>query len=220
MANRCGLTIQKMLVVLGLITLLSAPVVLADSYEKPDFWRVGRMYQYHSDSSKIGYGTCTLISPNWVLTAYHVVKFKDNNPDGGSLKIIFKANKVEGYVGDIYKAPGIDVALCKLKTSIGASKLDPIALMDGKFTNTNDGMITFTMVGRQGGLHYHRNRKGHGIDGGDSFYHSADSNGSRPGKAGDSGGAFLLERYCDYPDVQFSVIHGGGYGPQVGPLKD
>jgi hypothetical protein len=79
------------------------------------------------------------------------------------------------------------------------------------------------MIGHQGGLHYHRNRKGHGTNGGESFYHSKDANGSRPGKAGDSGGAWVIERTgstLTSQDVQFAVIHGGGTGPQVGPLKD
>ena len=65
---------------------------------------------------------------------------------------------------------------------------------------------------------YHRNRRGYGIKGGESCYHLK-TNGTRPGKAGDSGGAYLIERYCDYSHVMFSVLHGGGYGPQVAPLK-
>ncbi|GAH87815.1 unnamed protein product, partial [marine sediment metagenome] len=108
-------------------------------------------------------------------------------------------------------------------SAAGVKAIPPVALMSGKFTNTADGTITFTMIGHQGGLHYHRGRKGHGINGGESFYHSKDASGNRPGKAGDSGGAFVIERTgstLNSQDVQFSVIHGSGYGPQVGPLKD
>lgn len=214
-------------ITISMVTCLACTTLLmADTYQNPNFKYVGRTKQYHTDSGKIGLGTCTLISKNWILTAYHVAKFRDQNPGEGRFAVYFRGSTVESTVRNVYKAPGVDVALCEIKPAIsndGTKAIPPVALMDGRFTDGADGTITFTMIGHQGGLHYHRNRKGHGTNGGESFYHSKDANGNRPGKAGDSGGAWVIERTgstITSQDVQFAVIHGGGTGPQVGPLKD
>jgi len=217
---------QRVLVICVVTSLACTGLLMADTYNNPNFKYVGRTKQYHKDSGKIGLGTCTLIAKNWILTAYHVAQFRKENPNGGRLAVYFRGSTVESTVRNVYKAPGVDVALCEIKPAISADgnkAIPPVALMSGKFTNTHDGTITFTMIGHQGGLHYHRGRKGHGTSGGESFYHSKDANGNRPGKAGDSGGAWVIERTGstgDSQDVQFAVIHGGGTGPQVGPLKD
>jgi len=218
--------VQRTLAICVVTCLACTGLLMADTYKNPNFKYVGRTKQYHKDSGKIGLGTCTLISKNWILTAYHVAQFRKENPNGGRFAVYFRGSSVESTVRNVYKAPGVDVALCEIKPAIsadGVKGIPPVALMSGKFTDGADGTITFTMIGHQGGLHYHRNRKGHGTNGGESFYHSKDANGNRPGKAGDSGGAWVIERTgstITSQDVQFAVIHGGGTGPQVGPLKD
>ncbi len=199
--------------VLCLLASLASPSrLVADSWGKPNFDYVGNWRQYHKGSSKIGVGTAELILPRWAITAYHVAKFKDQNPNGGSTEIRFGGSKYSRNVIEVYKAPGVDIALVKLNKPLYA--VEPVALLKQPFKGS-DGIIDFTIAGRSGGLHYHRVR-GESRLGGDSFRVI----GNPPGKAGDSGGLWGIERYGNLPDVQFSVLHGGGVAPQVGPISN
>ena len=194
-----------------------ADTVSADSWNHPTFGYVGRWRQYHRNSRRIGLGTATLIAPRWALTAKHVAQFKIDRPNGGSAVIRFGGGRVERQVARAYPAPGVDIALVELRRPVG--NIAPVALLNGRFRR-NEGVVVLTMIGSTGGVHHHRNRRGRGNSNGRGFRHSRDSNGRRPGRAGDSGGAWVLERFGNSPDVQFSVIHGGGAGPQVGPLQN
>ena len=198
--------------VLCLLLGLASPCRLrANSWNDPSFDYVAKWKQYHKDSMKIGLGTAELIHPRWIITAYHVAKFKDQNPNGGSTQILFRGGKYRNVV-EVYKAPGVDIALAKLNSPINA--IEPVALLKQPF-RSSDGVIDFTIAGRSGGLHYHRVR-GESRSGGDSFRVLGDP----PGKAGDSGGLWGIERYGNLPDVQFAVLHGGGVAPQVGPISN
>ena len=177
---------------------------------KPGY--AGRFRQHHPDSQKIGQGSVVLVAPSWALTAGHVVGFKLKNPKGGKSEVLFKGGDVVRVVTKIYKAPGVDVALLKLAHPVGRKTAVPAACMAPGFV-AKDGKISFTSVARSG---VHRGRSGKGT--GASFSQYADKNGKRPGKAGDSGGGWVVERQ-GAPDVVFAVIHGGGRGSQVGPLK-
>lgn len=173
---------------------------------------VGRFKQYHKNSNKLGVGTVVLVAPSWALTAGHVVAFKINNPNGGKSEVLFNGGKIDRLVTKIYKAKGVDVALLKLSKPIGGRTVKPVAMMSSGFVGA-DGRIEFTSIGRSG---MHRGRSGRGTGAG--FIHSKSKDGTRPGKAGDSGGAWVIQRNGK-PDVLFAIIHGGGRGPQVGPLR-
>ncbi|MFP6904931.1 MAG: hypothetical protein VCG02_06920, partial [Verrucomicrobiota bacterium] len=180
----------------------------ADTWKKPTFWYMGVVNQHHKGSQKVGKGTATLISPQWALTAKHVAQFKIGHPNGGAMEIVFGSGE-RAYVTKAYPAPGEDIALCRLNRTINS--IEKTALMTGCWAGA-DGLVTFTHVGKSGGLHWKRNVKGRGS------CHGFDIKNGNPGKAGDSGGFFGFER-SGCRNVQFSVIHGGGNGPQVGPLK-
>jgi len=185
--------------------------LMADSWHDPDFPYVAKWKQYHKGSSKIGLGTAQLIHPRWIITAYHVAKFKHQNPNAGSTEIVFQGGRTRNVV-EVYKAPGVDIALAKLNRPIYA--VEPVALLKQPF-RSSDGVVDFTIAGRSGGLHYHRVR-GESRLGGKSFRVIGDP----PGKAGDSGGLWGVERYGNLPDVQFAVLHGGGVAPQIGPISN
>lgn len=187
-------------------------LLCADCYDHPDFDYVGNWKQYHKDSGKIGSGTAELIANKWAITAWHVAKFKAENPDGGATEIRFPG--VSAYVTEVYKAPGVDIALVKLNKHVpkNSPRVTPVAL--SRYTwHPNDGVIPFTLIGQSGGLHHCRIQ---GRSQGTSFKVVGDS----CGKAGDSGGAWVRERFGNLPDVQFAVLHGGGTSPQIGPIAD
>ena len=183
---------------------------VAAAVGKPDY--VGRFKQHHKNSNKLGVGTVVLVAPSWALTAGHVVAFKIKNPNGGKTEVLFEGGKIARLVTKIYKAKGVDVALLKLSKPIGGRTVSPVAMMTSGFVAA-DGRVKFTSIGRSG---VHRGRYGKGS--GKGFSHSKGKERTRPGQAGDSGGAWVIQR-TGKPDVLFAIIHGGGQGPQVGPLR-
>lgn len=189
---------------------LSVPLAEATAAGKPAY--AGRFRQHHRGSQKIGQGSVVLVAPSWALTAGHVVSFKIKNPNGGKSEVLFLGGKLARTVKEIHKARGVDVALLKLDRPVGKKSVLPAACMAPGFTK-QDGRVKFTSVARSG---VHRNRFGNGT--GASFAHAAGKGGKRPGKAGDSGGAWVIERQGKQ-DVLFAIIHGGGKGPQVAPLR-
>lgn len=168
---------------------------------------MGRWRQYHTDSSKIGIGTASLIAPRWALTAYHVAQFKDRNPNGGSAEIAWPGGR-ERNVLDVYRAPGRDIALIRLRTPLFS--IEPVSLLRQSLL-PSQGNIDFTLVQRSGKYR----RTGHATNGGNSFR----VNGNPPGQAGDSGGPWVIERFGSLQDVQFAVLHGSGTAPQIGPIS-
>ncbi len=199
-------TIHAAVTICVAINLACPGWLMADSWNSPLYRYMGRWKQYHKDSKKIGLGTASLIAPRWALTAYHVAKFKDKNPNGGSAEIVWPFG--EANVLDVYRAPGVDIALIKLRKPI--NNFAPVALLQQSFL-PNQGDISFSLVQRSGKYR----RTGHATNGGDSFR----VNGNPPGKAGDSGGPWVIERFGSLPDVQFAVLHGTGTAPQIGPIS-
>jgi hypothetical protein len=181
------------------------------------FHYVAQWRGYRKGSSAFGKGTAVLIAPNWALTAAHVANRMVKAPSTVNAALLFKTpGKGELQKVGVKKAYGGllgDMALLELVRPLKG--ITPAALLASPI-NKSDDTIAFTMAAGEGGLHVHRNRRGRSKDG-KGFYHSADAGGNRPGKAGDSGGAWVVERGKGQPHVLFAIIHGGGKGAQVAP---
>ena len=193
-----------------LLFLLSLLVIPATgTMKKSPFGYCGGWLGQHSGSNRIGKGTAELIAPSWAITAAHVAKPKATNPGQRHVQINFgghKAGVVKAYV-----APQGDLALVRLKSPMKA--WPKVALLDKPLTK-KDGVIKFTLVGHSGGLHFHRDRRARGM--GLNARHITTKK-DNPGKAGDSGGAWVIERNGQH--VLFAVIHGGGVGTQPAALR-
>ena len=177
--------------------------------KKSPFGYCGGWIGQHSGSNRIGKGTAELIAPSWAITAAHVAKPKATNPGQRHVQINFgghKAGVVKAYV-----APQGDLALVRLKKPMNA--WPKVALLDKPLTK-KDGMVKFTFVGHSGGLHFHRDRKALGM--GLNARHVTTKK-DNPGKSGDSGGAWVIERKNQH--VLFAVIRGGGSGTQPAALR-
>lgn len=146
--------IGRSIILLTLLFLLLACPVMADTKANPNFWAVGKTKQYNIGSSKIGLGTCNLISKKWALTAWHVAS-QFNDKDTGRMDLVFRGAACTRRALKVYKAPnGLDIALIKLNSPVYESHgVYRLALNKNLITNTISG---WTMVGRSGGLHYHR----------------------------------------------------------------
>jgi hypothetical protein len=189
------------------LTLLVIPAT--GTIKKSPFGYCGGWLGQHSGSNRIGKGTAELIAPSWAITAAHVAKPKATNPGQRHVQINFgghKAGVVKAYV-----APQGDLALVRLKTPMNA--WPKVALLDKPLTK-KDGVIKFTLVGHSGGLHFHRDRRARGM--GLNARHVTTKK-DNPGKAGDSGGAWVIERKDQH--VLLAVIHGGGVGTQPAALR-
>ncbi|MBT3278018.1 MAG: trypsin-like serine protease [Phycisphaerales bacterium] len=185
-----------------------------------NFHYVGQWRGYKKGKSGFGLGTVSMIAPGWAITAKHVASNEIRSPKSVNAQVEFsvpgsgRTRKLTARVAKAYGSFKGDFALLRLDKPLNI--VPKVALLADPITK-KDGTITFTMIGHKGGLHVHRGRKGRSNDG-QGFYHSK-TNGGRPGKAGDSGGAWVIERSGKERDVQFSVIHGGGKGPQVAPNR-
>lgn len=217
MLDQGNSTIRRKLAFLAVLILFFAPELLAviKTKKQPNFFAVCGIKIYREKGGMFG-GTGSLISDRWIITAWHVVQPKRAFPDTTTMRVIFRKGSLERRADKIIKCPGVDMAICRLTRPVTATNTPKIALLGDKLI-PSDGRISFTQVGRGKGLEYHRNRTGN--SNGVNFNHHKSANGSRPGVAGDSGGAFLVERYCDYKHIQFAVIHGGGTAVQVGYFK-
>ena len=193
-----------------LLFLLSFLVIPAmGAKKKSPFAYCGGWLGQHSGSNRIGKGTAELIAPSWAITAAHVAKAKATNPGQRHVQINFGGHKAG--VVKAYLAPQGDLALVRLKTPM--NNWTKVALLDKPLTK-KDGVIKFTLVGHSGGLHFHRDRRARGM--GMNARHITTKK-DNPGKAGDSGGAWVIER--DDQHILFAVIHGGGVGTQPAALR-
>ena len=193
-----------------LLFLLSFLVIPAmGAKKKSTFGYCGGWLGQHVGSNRIGQGTAELIAPSWAITAAHVAKAKAVTPEKRNVQINFGGHKAG--VRKAYIAPQGDLALVRLKTPM--NNWTKVALLDKPLTK-KDGVVKFTLVGHSGGLHFHRDRRARGM--GLNARHITTKK-DNPGKAGDSGGAWVIER--DGQHVLFSVIHGGGVGTQPAALR-
>jgi len=167
---------------------------------------VGKWKGHHSGSHAMGLGVAELITPNWAITAKHVAKGKYNHPNDRNVEIIFGPNGSHTtHVSEVHMAPGVDIALVKLRQSV--NNVRPVKL-NSKVLRGNQ-KVKFTFVGKMPHLHCAFNRV---AEGGGNYAWQPKVNGHNPGKAGDSGGAWLVE------DVLIGVISGSGshHGHKMG----
>ncbi|MHC5053435.1 MAG: trypsin-like serine peptidase [Planctomycetota bacterium] len=155
-----------------------------------------------------GIGAATLVAPSWAITAAHVASKKARDPGAVDVAVRF-GGVVVARVEAAHACPDADIALVKLEKPVEGAR--PVALLSVPLTRAH-GSFPFTFVSRGHGLKVVPGRTGKGN--GKRIFHSRDAEGKRPGKAGDSGGAWLFDLPRPGRDVQFAVIHGGGFGPQ------
>ena len=168
-----------------LLFFLSLLVIPASgAMKKSPFGYCGGWLGQHSGSNRIGKGTAELIAPSWAITAAHVAKPKAVTPGKRHVQINFGGHKAG--VAKAYLAPQGDLALVRLKTPM--KTWPKVALLDKPLTK-KDGVIKFTLVGHSGGLHFHRDRRALGM--GLNARHVTTKK-DNPGKAGDSGGAWVI----------------------------
>ena len=167
---------------------------------------------HHADSKRIGTGTAQLIAPSWAITAAHVAKPKALTPDKRNIEIRFGPDK-SARVKKAYLAPQGDLALVKFHKPLKGVKT--VCLLNRPLTK-KDGVVSFTLVGHSGGLHFHRDRKARG-----SGLHARHitSKENNPGKAGDSGGGWVIENAVSNRHTLFAIIHGSGRGTQPAALR-
>jgi hypothetical protein len=169
---------------------------LTKSYPYVGAWR-----GHHADSARVGIGTCVLIAPNWILTAAHVAHAEDSAPEKRRVDIRFPnadRHTVASFVGK-----GADIALVRLDKPV--TNIVPVAILDHVLLET-DGTVTFTVVGTSGGRHAYPGEQGFGK--GVMITHPKVA-GSQSGRAGDSGGAWVIERAGVDNDLLIGIIHGG-----------
>ena len=150
----------------------------------------------------IGLGTCVLISPNWILTAAHVASPLAKDPTSRSITIEFpgaKRHAVEALLAD-----GADIALARLDKPI--TEIKPATILSTVLEKDRDGNVTFTIVGTSGGRHAIPGAIGYG-EGDKAYRPKGGTDAVSGGKAGDSGGAWMLQ--TTQPPLLIGIIHGG-----------
>lgn len=163
---------------------------------------VGSWRGHHVGSKKIGTGSIVMVAPSWGLTAAHVATVKARAPKTRNVKAAF-GRKVEVQVEQAFIAPKGDLALVRFKRPLKG--IQPVGVLS-QVLEEKHGAITFTMVGHQGGRHFHPGRRG--IGRGLKFRHYPGKDGT-PGKGGDSGGAYVIDRPGNDRDVLFGIVSGG-----------
>lgn len=161
-------------------------------------------------SGGTGVGACSLIAPSWIMTAGHVASVKAKRPTTVVVTVKFGGQGNTRKVTRAWLVPEVDLAICKLDKPVTTIK--PVA-MPTLTIKKSHGRFPFTFVSKgQGALRVFNNRFATGT--GTQIKHAKDANGQRPGKAGDSGGAWVFDMPPNTNDIMFGVIHGGGVGPQ------
>ena len=179
---------------------------------KPTFRYCGGWRGYHTDSKRIGTGTVILISPSWALTATHVARAKAQTPNKRRVELRFGPDNTVR-VEKAFLAPKGDLALLQLKRPI--KSVEPVSLLKHALTE-KDGVVQFTLVGHAGGLHFHRDRRAKGT--GLHAKHIT-KKADNPGKAGDSGGGWVIENPKEEEHVLFGIIHGGARATQPAAVR-
>jgi hypothetical protein len=179
---------------------------------KSAFSYCGGWRGYHTDSKRIGTGTVVLVAPSWAITATHVAKAKAQTPNKRRVEIRFGPNNTVR-VEKAFIGPKGDLALVQLQRPIKSVK--PVSLLKNSLIE-KDGVVKFTLVGHSGGLHFHRDRRAKGT--GLHAKHIT-KKADNPGKAGDSGGGWVIESHDKKEHVLFGIIHGGGRATQPAAVR-
>ena len=190
-----------------LLALLLTGIAKGEEKGQSSFRYCGGWRGYHTDSKRIGTGTVILISPSWALTATHVARAKALTPNKRRVELRFGPDNTVR-VEKAFLAPKGDLALLQLKRPI--KSVEPVSLLKHALTE-KDGVVQFTLVGHAGGLHFHRDRRAKGT--GLHAKHIT-KKADNPGKAGDSGGGWVIESPDKNEHVLFGIIHGGGRATQ------
>lgn len=167
---------------------------------------VGKWKGHHKGTKAMGLGVAELITPHWAITAKHVASRKFHHPNDSNVEITFGIHgSHQTHVHEVHMAPGVDIALVKLTQAV--HNVRTVKLNSRGFKGNQK--VKFNFVGKMPHLHCAFNRSAEG-DG--NYIWQPKVHGHNPGKAGDSGGAWLVD------DVLIGVISGSGshHGRQMG----
>jgi hypothetical protein len=167
---------------------------------------------HHIDSNRIGTGTAQRIAPTWAITAAHLAKPKALTPDKRNIEIRFGPDK-SARLKKAYLAPQGDLALVQFNKPL--TEINTDGLLNRPLT-IKVGVISFTMVGYSGGLHFYRDKKAK-----HSGLHARHitTKKNNPCKVGDSEGGWVIEDAASGRHTLFAIIHGGGLGTQPAAVR-
>jgi hypothetical protein len=178
---------------------------------------VGSWQGIHKESSRVGVGTCILISSNWVLTAAHVASPLVNGADDRVIRITFPGD-VRRVAVSAVRVDDQDLALARLDAPV--TEIAPVALQSMPLTKRQHGLIPLVIAGTSGGR---KSLQGHQAYGEPPFMLRIPNEKLATGKGGDSGGAWLLKQAEGDASLLIGVLIGGvqlngkGYGRAVQP---
>jgi hypothetical protein len=164
---------------------------------------VGSWQGVHKESSRVGVGTCILISSNWVLTAAHVAKPLINEADDRVIRITFPGD-VKRVAVSAVRVEDQDIALAKLDEPV--TQMVSVALQSLSLTRQQHGMIPLVIVGTSGGR---RTLQGHRAYGDPPLMLRIPNEKLTTGRGGDSGGAWLLKQAEGESALLIGVLIGG-----------
>jgi hypothetical protein len=167
---------------------------------------------HHIDSNRIGTGTAQRIAPTWAITAAHLAKPKALTPDKRNIEIRFGPDK-SARLKKAYLAPQGDLGLVQFNKPL--TGINTVGLLNRPLT-IKVGVISFTMVGYSGGLHFYRDKKAKR-----SGLHARHitTKKNNPCKVGDSEGGWVIEDAASGRHTLFAIIHGGGLGTQPAAVR-
>ena len=202
-----ALAVGLLLPSVGAAESASKPAELRKEYGYAAAWR-----GHHTENRHIGLGGCTLIAPSWVITAAHVASKKANTPDKVNVEVKFGGES--RYVDKAFCAKGGDLAIAHLIKPV--TNIMPVALCEKKIEK-GWGTFPMTWVSAGRGFKVVPDIKAAGRKGGDRIYIGKDE---RPGKAGDSGCAYVLDMPSGTNDILIGVLHGTGRAQQPAVFRE
>jgi hypothetical protein len=164
---------------------------------------VGSWQGIHKESSRVGVGTCILISSNWVLTAAHVASPLVNGADDRVIRITFPGD-VKRVAVSAVRVEDQDLALARLDKPV--TQIVPVALQSVVLTKPRHGLIPLVIEGTSGGR---KSLQGHRAYGAPPFMLRIPNEKLATGKGGDSGGAWLLKKAGGESPLLLGVLIGG-----------
>jgi hypothetical protein len=141
-----------------------------------------------------------------------LAKPKALTPDKRNIEIRFGPDK-SARLKKAYLAPQGDLALVQFNKPL--TEINTDGLLNRPLT-IKVGVISFTMVGYSGGLHFYRDKKAK-----HSGLHARHitTKKNNPCKVGDSEGGWVIEDAASGRHTLFAIIHGGGLGTQPAAVR-